>query len=93
MQSTYTRNQSVIATYTCSNPVTSHLGQTQGPYLVAATCKQASGTQTQCTQTATGITCTGTVDTTHSRILQPFTVTTSDSGGNLNINAVIYNVK
>jgi len=96
---TYTRNQTVTANYTCSNPSTSKpLTNATGPYLTAASCKQSIGTQNSpCTFTPVGnqtggLACTGTVPTS-SKGLHAFVVTAIDSGGNQNLDAVIYNVK
>jgi hypothetical protein len=90
---TYTKGQSVTASYTCSNPFTSKpANNPTGPYLTAATCTQKTGTQTSCNQTGSGLACTGSVDTS-SRGLHAFTVTAIDSGGNTNVAAVVYNVK
>lgn len=89
---TYNLNQSVTAKYTCSNPSTSQPATSAtGPYLTAASCTQSPGTGT-CTQTSGGLACTGTVNTS-TKGLHVFTVTAIDSGGNQNLNAVIYNVK
>jgi hypothetical protein len=90
---TYTKGQAVTAVYACNNPSTSKpLSSPVGPYLTAAVCTQATGTQTSCTQNSGGLSCTGTVDTS-SKGLHLFTVAGIDSGGNQNLNAVIYNVK
>jgi hypothetical protein len=91
---TYSKGQSVQAAYTCNNPFTSQpTTNPTGPYLTAATCTQNSGVENlPCTQTSKGLSCTGSVDTS-SRGLHTFVVTGIDSGGNTNVNAVIYNVK
>ncbi|MGA7515234.1 MAG: L-type lectin-domain containing protein, partial [Candidatus Sulfotelmatobacter sp.] len=94
---TYTQNQTVTANYTCSNPSTSKpITSPTGPYLTVASCTQGTGTQTpgSCvTNPTTGaITCSGTVPTS-SKGLQVFEVTAIDSGGNQNLDAVIYDVK
>jgi hypothetical protein len=90
---TYTKGQSVTASYSCTNPFTSKpANNPTGPYLTDATCTQKPGTQTSCTQTGNGFACTGSVDTS-TRGLHTFTVTAIDSGGNTNVNAVVYNVK
>jgi hypothetical protein len=90
---TYTKGQVVTAAYACNNPSTSKPPSSPvGPYLTAASCTQATGTQTSCTQNSNGLSCTGTVDTS-SKGLHLFTVAGVDSGGNQNLNAVIYNVK
>ena len=92
-QTTYSRGQAVTAVYACNNPSTSKPPSSPvGPYLTAASCKQATGTQTTCTQGSNGLSCTGTVETS-SRGLHLFTVTGDDFGGNQNINVVVYNVK
>lgn len=89
---TYKVNQVVTASYSCNNPTTSKpLTSPVGPYLTAASCTQSIGTQTSCTQTSTGLTCTGTVPT-NQKGTHIFTVTAIDSGGNQNLDAVIYNV-
>jgi hypothetical protein len=91
---TYTSGQSVTASYSCNNPVTSQpANNPTGPYLTAASCTQNTGTENlPCTQTATGLACTGTVDTS-TRGVHTFAVTGIDSGGNTNLNAVVYNVR
>jgi len=93
---TYKQGQVVQAVYSCKNPSTSKpLSSPTGPYLTAATCTQATGTQNSCSFTAPpggGLSCTGTVPTSK-KGLQLFTVTGVDSGGNQNIDIVIYNVK
>jgi Legume lectin domain len=91
---TYTKGQVVPAAYTCYNPFTSQpLTSPTGPYLTAASCTQATGTENlPCTQTGSGLSCTGTVDTS-TRGVHLFTVTGIDSGGNTNVAVVLYNVK
>jgi hypothetical protein len=90
---TYTKGQVVTAVYACNNPTTSKpVSSPVGPYLTAASCTQATGTQTSCTQNSNGLSCTGTVDTS-TKGLHVFTAIGIDSGGNQNLNAVIYNVK
>jgi len=91
---TYTKGQVVTAAYACTNPSTSKPPSSPiGPYLTAAVCSQiGDGTQTSCTQNSSGLSCTGTVDTS-SKGLHLFTVIGDDSGGNQNANIVIYNVK
>jgi Legume lectin domain len=90
---TYTKGQVVPATYSCNNPATSQPPSSPtGPYLTAAICTQATGRQTSCTQTGTGLSCTGTVDTS-TKGLHAFLVTAIDSGGNQNLDLVLYNVK
>lgn len=93
---TYKLNQSVTAAYTCSNPSTSKpTSSATGPYLTTASCTQATGTQTSCSTLTPppggGLSCKGTVPTSK-KGLQLFTVTGVDSGGNQNIDIVIYNV-
>jgi Legume lectin domain len=89
----YTKGQPVTATYSCNNPGTSKpTSSPTGPYLTAATCTQSSGVQTSCTQTASGLSCTGTVDTS-TKGKHIFLVTAIDSGGNQNLDAVVYTVK
>jgi hypothetical protein len=91
---TYTKGQVVTAAYTCNNPVTSQpTTNPTGPYLTAATCTQSTGVENlPCNQTGSGLSCTGSVDTS-TRGLHTFVVTGIDSGGNTNVNAVLYNVK
>lgn len=92
----YNLNQQVTASYTCSNPATSQPSTSAtGPYLTAASCTQATGTQNSCSFTPPpggGLSCTGTVPTS-TKGLHLFTVTAIDSGGNQNVDAVAYNVK
>ncbi len=89
----YSKGQVVTATYSCNNPTTSQpTSSPTGPYLVAATCTQSSGTQSSCTQTSSGLSCTGTVDTS-TKGKHTFLVTAIDSGGNQNLDAVVYTVK
>jgi len=89
----YTQNQVVTASYTCNNPSTSQpLSSPTGPYLTAASCVQATGTENlPCTQTGNGLQCTGSVPT-QKLGLQAFTVTGIDTGGNTNVGLVIYDV-
>jgi hypothetical protein len=94
---TYKQGQMVTAAYTCSNPSTSKnsLTSATGPYLTASSCTQATGKQASCSFTPPpggGLSCTGSVPTSN-KGLQLFTVTGVDSGGNQNIDIVIYNVK
>jgi len=90
---TYSLNQSVTAKYTCSNPSTSKpLSSATGPYLTVASCTQNPGANSCSTNPTTGaISCTGPVSTS-SRGLHLFEVTSLDSGGNQNVDLVIYNV-
>jgi hypothetical protein len=96
---TYKLNQSVAASYACSDPKTSKNSTTSpvGPYLVAASCRQSQSPNlhntSSCGPNTSGvISCTGGVDTSV-KGLHLFTVTSKDSGGNVNANLVIYNVK
>jgi Bacterial lectin len=104
---TYPPNTQVAASYNCSNPSTSQpLTATTGPYLTmnpalpTTSCTQSTGTQTGCTYTAVpgpgpgggGLACTGTFTTPSKKGLYLFTVTAVDSGGNQNVDAVIYGV-
>jgi hypothetical protein len=90
---TYSKGQQVMSSYTCNNPVTSQPPTNQtGPYLTAASCTQNTGTENPCTQTSKGLACTGTVDTS-TRGVHVFLVTGIDTGGNTNVNTVLYNVK
>jgi hypothetical protein len=103
---TYSLNQPVTAKYTCSNPSTSQpASSATGPYLTVdpslkgTACTQSTGKQTSCTYTSVvghgntgGLACTGSVNTS-TKGLHTFVVTAIDSGGNQNLNAVIYNVK
>jgi len=95
---TYTQNQSVTASYACNNPITSQpAGNATGPYLTAASCTQTQAPnpknlgQIGCTSSASGLSCTGGVDTSATG-LHAFQVNALDSGGNANIQIVIYNV-
>jgi hypothetical protein len=96
--STYTQNQVVTASYTCSDPSTSKPASSlTGPYLTEATCTQSEllrpGYNTNsCTALPGPQSCTGPVDTSTVG-LHSFIVTSIDSGGNANVQAVIYNVK
>ena len=94
---TYTQNQVVSALYSCTNPASSKpLTNAKGPYLTAASCTQSQApnniTANSCSTTSNGLTCTGAVDTSVLG-LHVFQVTALDSGGNANVNVVIYNVK
>lgn len=86
----YAQNASVPASYTCnanyqpaSNPV--------GPYLTVASCSQATGTQSSCTQTPSQWACTGTVNTSTPGTFN-FQVSAMDSGLNQNTQSVSYTV-
>jgi hypothetical protein len=88
-----------VATYTCSDPVTSFRDATgkTGPYLTAATCSQSQApnrNNSSCSVTNNSgvISCTGTYDLSV-RGLHVFTVTSKDTGGNVGANVVIYNVR
>lgn len=94
---TYNRNQVVQASYTCSDPKTSKPATSPvGPYLTVASCTQTQSPngsgKTQDSGCVLGNVCTGGVDTSV-KGLHLFQVTSKDSGGNVNVNAVIYNVK
>jgi len=90
---TYKLNSVVPANYVCSNPITSQpVTSPTGPYLTTATCTQSSGAQSSCTQTGSGLSCTGSVNTS-TKGLHQFVVTAIDSGGNQNLYLVLYNVK
>jgi Bacterial lectin len=95
---TYKQNQSVSASYTCSNPPTSKNPSTSsvGPYLTVASCTQSQAPNknnaSSCVSNSGGISCTGGVDTSVLG-LHVFQVLAKDSGGNVNINLVLYNVK
>ncbi len=84
------------ASYTCSNPITSFKDPTgaTGPYLAVASCTQSQApnplnlTQTSCIP---GQPCTGKFDLSV-RGLHVFQVTSKDTGGNVSVNVVVYNV-
>ena len=94
---TYKLNQVVTANYTCSNPSTSHpVTSPTGPYLTIATCSQselppAKSNTNSCNLQNGNLVCTGPVDTT-TLGFHTFFVAGDDSGGNQNVNAVIYKV-
>jgi hypothetical protein len=94
---TYTLNQVVTANYTCSNPSTSKpVTSPTGPYLTIATCTQselppAKSNTNSCNLQNGNLVCTGPVDTT-TLGLHSFFVAGDDSGGNQNVNLVIYKV-
>jgi hypothetical protein len=94
---TYTLNQVVTASYTCSNPSTSQpLTSPTGPYLTIATCTQselppAKSNANSCNLQNGQLVCTGPVDTS-TLGLHAFFVTGDDSGGNQNVQMVIYKV-
>ena len=93
----YLQNQVVTASYTCYNPITSKpTTSPTGPYLTAASCTQsefppAPSNTNSCTSPPGPIQCTGPVDTS-TLGLHTFFVTGIDSGGNTNVDAVVYNV-
>jgi uncharacterized repeat protein (TIGR01451 family) len=97
----YAQGANITASYTCSNPTSSKLpelpaiGNPVGPYLTAASCTQATGTQSSCTPPSPspggGISCTGTVPTSTVGP-QTFTVTAMDSGTNTSTQSVNYTV-
>lgn len=94
---TYTHSATPqTATYSCSDPKTSQPStSTVGPYLTAASCTQSPNLNnaSSCSANVGGvISCTGQFDIS-TKGLHTFTVTSKDSGGNLNANIVIYNVK
>jgi Bacterial lectin len=96
---TYTQGQSVTASYTCSNPITSQGSSSLvGPYLTVASCTQSQApvpsgfmnTATCSSATTPPIVCTnGTVDTSIVG-LHAFWVTAIDTGGNTNVQVVAY---
>jgi hypothetical protein len=94
---TYTLNQVVTASYTCSNPSTSQpLTSPTGPYLTIATCTQselppAKSNANSCNLQNGQLVCTGPVDTS-TLGLHAFFVTGDDSGKNQNVQMVIYKV-
>ena len=94
---TYTLNQVVTASYTCSNPSTSQpLTSPTGPYLTIATCTQselppAKSNANSCNPQNGQLVCTGPVDTS-TLGLHAFFVTGDDSGKNQNVQMVIYKV-
>jgi hypothetical protein len=96
---TYTHSATPgVATYACSDPKTSQpLSSPVGPYLTAATCTQnqaPSGNNTNsCSANVGGIiSCTGGFDLSV-KGLHVFAVKSTDTGGNLNVNFVIYFVR
>jgi Legume lectin domain len=94
---TYKLNQVVTANYTCYNPSTSQpVTSPTGPYLTIATCNQselppAKSNSNSCNLQNGNLVCTGPVDTS-TLGLHTFFVAGDDSGGNQNVNAVIYKV-
>jgi hypothetical protein len=87
----------VVAYYTCSNPKTTKPpANATGPYLTVASCTQTqapnTSNRTQTPGCVLGNVCTGGVDTA-TKGLHAFTVKATDSGGNVNVNVVVYNVK
>jgi len=101
---TYARNSPVSASYSCTTPVTSkdvtNPSNTTGPYLTVASCSQSqfpnkNNTPASCSSPTFvgGISCTGGGVDTSTPGLHVFTVTGVDTGGNVNVNAVLYNVK
>jgi uncharacterized repeat protein (TIGR01451 family) len=95
----YAQGTTVAASYGCANPLSSQPNISNnlpsgpvGPYLVAASCTQSTGAQSPpCTQTPTGLTCSGTVDTS---TVGPhtFQVTATDTGLNTSTQSVNYTV-
>jgi hypothetical protein len=100
---TYSKNQLVKASYTCSTPVTSkdpgNPSNSVGPYLTVASCTQSQAPNNNTTASCTnptfsgGISCTNGVVDTSVKGLHVFQVKAKDSGGNVNVNFVFYNVK
>ncbi|MGA3211079.1 MAG: L-type lectin-domain containing protein, partial [Terriglobales bacterium] len=94
---TYAQNQLVTANYTCSNPTTSKSATSPtGPYLTVASCAQselpqAASNTNVCNPVSGTLQCSGPADT--STLGQhTFLVTAIDSGGNTNVQAVVYTV-
>ena len=94
---TYTKSSTPLtASYTCSNPSTSQASTSPtGPYLAVASCTQSQtpnpnnlGQNPGC---VAGSVCTGKFDVSVKGI-HVFTVTAKDTGGNVNVNVVVYNV-
>ena len=90
--------QTVPTSYSCANPASSVPNITNnlpsgpvGPYLVAASCTQSTGTGS-CTQTANGLSCTGSFTAPSQPGTYQFTVTGSDSGENGTTQTVNYTV-
>ncbi len=96
---TYALNTAQTATYTCSDPITSKAATNKtGPYLTVNSCTQsflpknaAFNTQT-CNALPGPLACSGPLDTS-TKGLHTLFVTAVDTGGNTNVNAVVYNVK
>jgi uncharacterized repeat protein (TIGR01451 family) len=92
--------QTVPTSYSCSNPASSVPNITNnlpsgpvGPYLIAASCTQSSGTQNSpCQQTANGLSCTGSFTAPSQAGTYQFTVTGTDSGENGTTQNVNYTV-
>lgn len=87
------------AVYACSNPKTSKDPNNSpvGPYLTVASCTQSQApnlhNSSSCSANVGGvITCNGTFDVSV-KGLHVFQVTAKDSGGNVNVNFVVYIVK
>jgi Legume lectin domain len=98
----YPPSTAETATFTCNNPLTSQpLSSPTGPYLSAASCQPSPSTGTpHCTFTATqgpanpgGLACTSSFVTPAKSGVYAFAVTAIDSGGNQNVNVVLYKVK
>lgn len=95
---TFPLNSNVSGTYTCSDPSTSQSSTSaKGPYLTVASCTQSElirpgFTTNSCTAVPGALNCTGQLDTT-ARGLHTLVVTAIDTGGNTNVNLVLYNVK
>jgi hypothetical protein len=87
------------AVYACNNPTSSKSPSSPtGPYLTVAGCTQSQAPnpnglkQTGCTPTAAGMTCTGQYDLSV-KGTHVFQVEAVDSGGNINLNEIVYTVK
>jgi Bacterial lectin len=100
---TYTQSTTPqTASYTCRNPATSNLptdGNPTGPYLTVNDCTQSQSPKPNSANSCTGsglttgnLSCTGTFDISTTG-LHSFQVLSHDTGGNVNVNIVIYNVK
>jgi uncharacterized repeat protein (TIGR01451 family) len=86
----YAQNAPVIANYSCSanyKPASSPVG----PYLTIGSCTQSTGTQSGCVATATGLACTGSVNTSTPGTFS-FQVNAIDTGLNQNTQSVSYSV-
>lgn len=98
---TYSKNTTPgVATYACTNPPTSFKDPTgaTGPYLAVAACTQnqapsgnATNTNACITDASGNMSCTGQYDLSV-KGTHVFTVKSTDSGGNVNVNIVVYSV-